>query len=145
MAGVVGIFVDSFAEKQLRKLSAMALRRRKRIAARVQLQRRRRRLRRKYFVGGYLTRVLADERVRRAALTEKDSEESPDEVAQQLLAPEKRLSLLLWFGAPVPIFAKFGLLLLLSTIFLRLGAITFGGGYVMIPLLEPKSFTIISG
>lgn len=138
MAGVVGIFVDSFAEKQLRKLSAMAIRRRKRIAARVQLQRRRRRLRRKYFVGGYLTRVLADERVRRAALSEKDSEESPDEVAEQLLAPEKRLSLLLWFGAPVPIFAKFGLLLLLSTIFLRLGAITFGGGYVMIPLLEAE-------
>jgi len=30
------------------------------------------------------------------------------------------------------------LLLLLSTIFLRLGAITFGGGYVMIPLLEAE-------
>jgi len=136
-AGVVGIFVDSFAEKQLRKLGDLAIRRRKRIRARVLLQRRRRRLRRKYFVGGYLTRALADERVRRAALA-NETDESQTPVDSAVLEAENRLPAFFWFGAPVPIIAKFGLLLLLSTIFLRLGAITFGGGYVMIPLLEAE-------
>jgi len=135
-AGLVGIFIDSFAEKQWRKLSGMAMRRRKRIAARVLLQRRRRRLSGKYFVGGYLTRVLADERVRRAESEDQQSDDDGTETEPVLLQPKSR-SLLL-FGAPVPVFAKLSLLLLLSTIFLRLGAITFGGGFVMIPLLEAE-------
>ncbi len=135
-AGLVGIFIDSFAEKQWRKLSGMAMRRRKRIAARVLLQRRRRRLSGKYFVGGYLTRVLADERVRRAEIEDQQSDDDGTETEPVLLQPKSR-SLLL-FGAPVPVFAKLSLLLLLSTIFLRLGAITFGGGFVMIPLLEAE-------
>src|SRR5947207_2748535 len=67
-AGLNGIFIDSFAEKQLRRLGQLqgVASRRKRIAARVTLQRRRRRMRETHFVGGYLTRAIAEERVRRA-------------------------------------------------------------------------------
>jgi chromate transporter len=38
----------------------------------------------------------------------------------------------------MPILAKVALLLTLSTIFLRIGSITFGGGFVMIPLIEAE-------
>ena len=72
-AGLVGIFIDSFAEKQLRRLGQLqgVTSRRKRIAARVTLERRRRRLRDTHFVGGYLTRAMAEERVRQAARPER--------------------------------------------------------------------------
>jgi chromate transporter len=144
-AGVVGVFIDSFAEKQLRKLAGwrgLVPRRRKRIAARITLQRRRRRFHEKYFVGGYLTRTMAEERVRQAALVDeararetraRETEEiSPD------IPPRKPVPAIVLLGAPVAILAKFGLLVLLSTMFLRVGAITFGGGFVMIPLIESE-------
>lgn len=38
----------------------------------------------------------------------------------------------------MPVLAKLGLLIALSTIFLRMGAVTFGGGFVMIPLIESE-------
>ena len=38
----------------------------------------------------------------------------------------------------MPILAKAGLLVVLATIFLRMGSITFGGGLVMIPLIEAE-------
>jgi len=66
----------------------------------VLLQRRRRRLRRKYFVGGYLTRALADERVRRAALA-NETDESQTPVDSAVLEAENRLPAFFWFGAPV--------------------------------------------
>src|SRR6195256_2064852 len=71
-AGLIGIFIDSYAEKQLQKLGQLkgVASRRKRIAARMTLERRRRRMRETHFVGGYLTRAMAEERVRQAALAE---------------------------------------------------------------------------
>lgn len=140
-AGVVGVFIDSFAEKQLRKLAGwrnLAGRRRKRIAARITLQRRRRRFHQKNFVGGYLTRSLAEERVRQAALTEASARETNSEDPETAadVSSKKTLLSLVFLGAPAAMLAKFGLLLLLSTMFLRVGAITFGGGFVMIPLIE---------
>jgi chromate transporter len=134
-AGLIGIFIDSFAEKQLRKLGQLqgVASRRKRISARLTLQRRRRRLRATHFVGGYLTRAMAEERVRRAALAKaraKEKDEKKDDGS--------KLRSAVLFGASMPIFAKVGLLLLLSTIFLRMGAVTFGGGFVMIPLIEAE-------
>jgi chromate transporter len=134
-AGLIGIFIDSFAEKQLRKLGQLQgiASRRKRISARLTLQRRRRRLRETRFVGGYLTRAMAEERVRRAALAEtraKEKDEKKDDGS--------KLRSAVLFGASMPIFAKVGLLLMLSTIFLRMGAVTFGGGFVMIPLIEAE-------
>src|SRR6185436_6035922 len=73
-AGLVGIFIDSFAEKQLRKLAQLqgVKSRRKRITARRTLQRRRRRMRETHFVGGYLTRALAEERLHRSTLKESE-------------------------------------------------------------------------
>jgi chromate transporter len=158
-AGLIGIFIDSFAEKQLRKLGQLrgVATRRKRMAARVTLQRRRRRHRATYFVGGYLTRAMAEERVRRAMeleAAEPNSEQSdpPDDVTQDQKterrqdqstdrrrpSAKKNLNAGIMFGAAMPIFTKVALLLTLSTIFLRIGSITFGGGFVMIPLIEAE-------
>jgi chromate transport protein ChrA len=69
-AGLVGIYMDSFAEKQLqrlRRIGTLAARRRARIRTRRAQRRRERRARFKThdFYGGYLTRALADERERR--------------------------------------------------------------------------------
>jgi chromate transporter len=149
-AGLAGIFIDSFAEKQLRKLGQLegVASRRKRIAARVTLQRRRRRLRKTHFVGGYLTRAMAEERVRQAAelaaveteVVESTSKDTPGDNQNEDTpkpATEKLRSAVL-FGVSMPILAKVALLLTLSTIFLRIGSITFGGGFVMIPLIEAE-------
>jgi chromate transporter len=38
----------------------------------------------------------------------------------------------------VPLFVKLGLLLTLASIFLRMGSVTFGGGLVMLPLIEAE-------
>ncbi len=145
-AGLAGIFIDSFAEKQLRKLGQLSgvKSRRKRIAARMTLQRRRRRLRGTQFVGGYLTRAMAEERVRQAALTppetvtatSDDAKNDHGEDAPE--SSEKILGSTVLLGLSMPVLAKIALLLTLSTIFLRIGTITFGGGFVMIPLIEAE-------
>ena len=153
-AGLIGIFIDSFAEKQLRKLGQLrgVASRRKRISARVTLQRRRRRIRATHFVGGYLTRAMAEERVRQAALSAQDKiaedenqtteVSSPDENPDPDQAPPspdgKKFRTLALFGVSMPILTKFALLLTLSTLFLRIGTVTFGGGFVMIPLIEAE-------
>jgi len=140
-AGLVGIFIDSFAEKQLRKLAQLqgVKSRRKRIAARMTLQRRRRNLRQTRFVGGYVTRAMAEERLRRSALmeaTKKNQKDKGKEESPQSADQSKYSAILL--GLSMPVFAKVALLLMLSTIFLRVGSITFGGGFVMIPLIEAE-------
>lgn len=142
-AGLVGIFIDSFAEKQLRKLGQLQgmASRRKRVAARVTLERRRRRMRETNFVGGYLTRAMAEERVRRAALMNEQEDGAGDDSTPEPDAPTttgKKLGSLVFLGVSMPILAKVALLLTLSTIFLRIGSITFGGGFVMIPLIEAE-------
>ncbi|HEV7473394.1 MAG TPA: chromate transporter [Pyrinomonadaceae bacterium] len=154
-AGLIGIFIDSFAEKQLRKLGQLqgVTSRRKRISARMTLQRRRRRFRATHFVGGYLTRAMAEERVRRAARANRAdapaeetnaienaaaTDESGAEPETTDQKPPGRRGYLVLFGASMPILAKVALLLTLSTIFLRIGSITFGGGFVMIPLIEAE-------
>jgi len=42
------------------------------------------------------------------------------------------------FALGMPLVAKLGLLLTLSAIFLRIGSVTFGGGLVMVPLIESE-------
>ncbi len=144
-AGLVGIFIDSFAEKQLRKLGQLrgVASRRKRIAARMTLQRRRRRIRDTRFVGGYLTRAMAEERVRQAALAAPDveageSSHTNDHTNDGSESSEKSPRSAILLGLSMPIFAKVALFLMLATIFLRMGSITFGGGFVMIPLIEAE-------
>jgi chromate transporter len=133
-AGLIGIFIDSFAEKQLRRLGQLegVSSRRKRIYARITLQRRKRRQRQTHFVGGYLTRAMAEERVRRAALAKSERKRPPQRPGSNTL---KSVAV---FAAGMPILMKIALLLTLSTIFLRIGTITFGGGFVMIPLIESE-------
>jgi chromate transporter len=145
-AGLIGIFIDSYAEKQLRRLGQLrgVASRRKRISARLTLQRRRRRIRATHFVGGYLTRAMAEERVRQAALLEQSETAEDLTAADENPDPDpagssgKTLRSLTVFGVAMPVLAKFALLLTLSTLFLRIGTVTFGGGFVMIPLIESE-------
>jgi chromate transporter len=128
-AGLIGIYIDSFAEKRWqrwRRIRRLAARRRARLLE----------LEAKNFVGGYLTRAMAEERVHRAAMEEEEKaeQENPSEKPSGG-APLRSVALLL---APMTVLAKAGLLATLSMIFLRIGAATFGGGLVMIPLIEAE-------
>jgi chromate transporter len=149
-AGVVGIFIDSFAEKRWKRWRAARTptsRRRERIATRMIARRRERRNaeRKQEFVGGYLMRAIAEERVRRATLIEEDesqggedSDDSDDGDNGSQPSSKKSLRSIGVLGVSMPVLAKLGLLFALSTIFLRMGAVTFGGGFVMIPLMEAE-------
>jgi chromate transporter len=144
-AGVVGIFIDSFAEKQIQKWRAarsVSSRRRGRIVARIISQRRERRARhREAFVGGYLTRALADERVRLASKTVEEEGHAEGDGGGDgggKSSSHGKLYSVGALGVAMPVLAKLGLLFAISVIFLRMGAITFGGGFVMIPLIESE-------
>lgn len=138
-AGLIGIYIDSFAERRWqrwRRIRRLAARRRARLAE----------LERRSFVGGYLTRALADERVRQEALengagetsgaSDESDENNKSEVSER--SSPKRLLSVGALAVGMPIFAKLGLLITLSMIFLRIGAVTFGGGFVMVPLIEAE-------
>jgi chromate transporter len=123
-AGLIGIYIDSFGEKRWhrwRRIGRLAMRRRQRLADIAQ----------KNFVGGYLTRAIADERVRRKAEEDDRHEEKPE------TGPTTFRSSAILIAA-MPIMAKLALLLALSSVFLRMGAVTFGGGFVMVPLIEAE-------
>jgi chromate transporter len=144
-AGVIGIFIDSFAEKQLQKWRSvrnLSSRRRGRIVSRMISQRRKRSVgQEQAFVGGYLMRALAEERVRQAANKRRESEShNPDADGDGSQPPPKALLRSLGvLGLAMPVIAKLGLLVTISAIFLRMGAVTFGGGFVMIPLIEAEA------
>jgi chromate transporter len=144
-AGMIGIFIDSFAEKQFEKWQrarTAAGRRRERIATRLISRRRERRAAssKQEFIGGYLTRALAEERVRQSAVVDREIEELDDSDGNgsEPTPPKIRLHSIGLLGASMPVLAKLGLLLALSTVFMRMGTITFGGGFVMIPLIESE-------
>ncbi|MFL6257963.1 MAG: chromate transporter [Pyrinomonadaceae bacterium] len=175
LAGLAGIYIDSFAERRwqrwrrIRRLSA------KRRAELAETESR-------AFVGGFLTRAIADEHVRqlgveagveeperihttsaparrakraekvkgrvrlwRRAKKVKDEAEGAEESSAEgsdtsegsgtVLRTVTALTLVL---AAMPVLAKLGLLLTIASIFLRIGAVTFGGGYVMVPLIESE-------
>ena len=144
-AGIVGIFIDSLAEKQIQKwreARSLSSRRRGRIAARIFAERRKRSAQRTHvFIGGYLTRALADERVRRSELVDEEGAvdgELVSPVGEQQGSSKKTLNAVGMLGVSMPVLAKLSLLFALSTVCLRTGAVTFGGGYVMIPLIESE-------
>lgn len=125
-AGLIGIYIDSFAERRWqrwRRIRRLAARRRELLAE----------LEAKNFVGGYLTRAMAEERVRRATHEDEEDAEKRDDAPSE--GTRLRSVALL---AAMPLLAKAGLLVTLSTIFLRIGSVTFGGGFVMIPLIEAE-------
>jgi chromate transporter len=100
-SGLIGIYMDSFAEKQLRRWRSLGaiVRRRRRARARLARQR--------------PTRL-------------KEREESTT------------LRSISVFAVAMPLLAKLSLLITLSAIFLRMGSVTFGGGLVMLPLIESE-------
>ena len=134
IAGLIGIGIESFAERQLPRLERIrgfANRRQKRIRARLTVRRPAKPHR---FFGGYLTEAMAEERLRKmseARVTQPDVDEA--ELAESK-SGDRSLSAFLF--PTIPGLAKLGLALSVSFIFLRIGAATFGGGLVMIPEIE---------
>ena len=121
-AGLIGIYIDSIAEKQwrrLRSLRTIVARRRTRIRTRLAKQRR---TQRQNVVRSYLSRRFNGHVLH----AEEDHEES---------TTFRSISM---FALGMPLVAKLGLLLTLWTIFLRIGSVTFGGGLVTAPLIESE-------
>jgi chromate transporter len=150
LSGLVGIGVEAFRERQLTRLERIrgfASRRQQRIRSRLA----ERRTKPHKFFGGYLTEAIAEERLRRmseAGIAQPDdlddydhdplddlaSDESASESDE--LGSTKKSSA--FFLLAIPGMAKLGLALSLAFIFLRIGAVTFGGGFVMIPEIEAE-------
>ncbi|MDQ3743940.1 MAG: chromate transporter [Acidobacteriota bacterium] len=197
VSGLAGIYIDSFAERRWqrwRRIRHIASLRRARLEE----------LEARAFVGGHLTRAVADEHVRQTvgetvATEERKAERRPQrmekvrervrqwrrarregeqgadgrrpgpelegrrpelegrrqkvegseqEPADELSGREStrggRAGTRLRSLAPVallaamPVMLKLGLLLTLASIFLRIGTVTFGGGFVMVPLIESE-------
>jgi chromate transport protein ChrA len=201
VSGLTGIYIDSFAERRWQRWRRI---RRRAALRRAELSEAESRA----FVGGYLTRAVADEHVRRMggefveAETEKagerdggnrparrvkraakvrervrvwsrakkeDGQSALDDVAgvagvdettveenaidsgavEESVIEEnvidgsekssgRRLRSVAVLAAAMPLLAKLGLLLTIASIFLRIGAVTFGGGFVMVPLIEAE-------
>jgi chromate transporter len=126
-SGLIGIYIDSFAEKRWqrwRRIRRLASRRRARLAE----------IEGKNFVGGYLTRALAEVRVQR--MTETEEPDIDNDTIEP--GPGTRMRSSALFLLAMPLIAKLGLLLALASIFLRMGSVTFGGGFVMVPLIEAE-------
>lgn len=135
ISGLIGIGIESFAEKQLPRLERIrgfANRRQRRIRTRLTVRRPRKPHR---FFGGYLTEAMAEERLRQmseARVTQPDNDEI--DLADDANSGKRTLGAFLF--PAIPGIAKLGLALSVSFIFLRIGAVTFGGGFVMIPEIE---------
>ena len=154
LSGLVGIGIEAFSEKQLSRLERIrgfAARRQQRIRNRLV----RRRTKPHRFVGGYLTEAIAEERLRRMSeagiaqpdelddyraddpLDEVESDDFEEIEPDESESPTKSSSRA-FFLMTIPGLAKLGLALSLAFIFLRIGAVTFGGGFVMIPEIEAE-------
>lgn len=135
-AGLIGIYMDSFGEKQMqrwRSLRTIVARRRARARARLVRQRR---TRGPDFFRRYLSRRF-DEPLIRTVDIESAEERSANEADEEREESATFRSLSM-FALAMPLLAKLGLLLTLSAIFLRMGSVTFGGGLVMLPLIESE-------
>ena len=138
ISGLIGIGIESFTERKhprLERIRGFATRRQQRIRSRLAVRRPTKPHR---FFGGYLTEAMAEERLSQmseALVTQtRNSENDDDDQLEETPMPGK---LLRSFLLPaIPMIAKLGLALSVSFIFLRIGAVTFGGGFVMIPEIE---------
>lgn len=120
-AGLIGIYIDSFGEKQwqrLRSFRTIVGRRRTRIRTRLAKQRR---TRGKNVFRNYLSR-----------------EKPPANETEEPYEETTTLHSIGFLALGMPIFLKLSLLLTLAAIFLRMGSVTFGGGLVMLPLIESE-------
>lgn len=135
ISGLIGIGIESFAERRLPRLERIrgfANRRQERIRARLTRPGPRKPHR---FFGGYLTEAMAEERLLQmseARVMQPDDDEV--DLADEATPGDRSLRAFLL--PAIPGIAKLGLALSVSFIFLRIGAVTFGGGFVMIPEIE---------
>jgi len=137
LSGLTGIGIESFREKQLPRLDRIrgfALRRQERIRSRLAIRRERPHA----FVGGYLTQALAEGRLRRLNESVAEPESKSDDESPEKLKADKPFISRGLFLLTMPGIAKLGVALSLAFIFLRIGAVTFGGGLVMIPQIEAE-------
>jgi len=135
-AGLIGIYIDSFAQKQLgrlRQLRTFVARRRARIRTRLVQQRR---TRRQNVLRGYLSRRLAE-----SPPAQNQEETSAQPEVDEEHEESTTLRSIGVLALSMPLFAKLGLLVTLAAIFLRIGSVTFGGGLVMVPLMESEVVT----
>jgi len=107
-AGLIGIYIESIAERQLLRLRNF-----------------------RKFVARRRTRIRT-----RLAKQRRTARETPQE--EEELEESTTLRSISVLALGMPLIAKLGLLLTLSTIFLRIGSVTFGGGLVMVPLIESE-------
>jgi chromate transporter len=135
ISGLIGIGIESFVEPRLPRLErirSFASRRQQRIRDRLVRGRRKKPHR---FYGGLLTEAMAEQRLRE--MSDQRVAPAPEDIEKELTGglrkPRRRKAFLL---PALPVIAKMGLALSVSFIFLRIGAVTFGGGYVMIPEIE---------
>ena len=138
VAGLIGIGIESFTERahpRLDRIRSFASRRQQRIRDRISRRKPRKPHR---FFGGYLTEAMAEERLRQMseALVMQTEEIDIDEANETKIEPDGHRSLRSFLLPAIPFLAKFGLALSVSFIFLRIGAVTFGGGFVMIPEIQ---------
>jgi chromate transporter len=134
-AGLIGIYMDSFAEKQLlrlRNLRTIVSRRRARVRGRLARQRRAQGT--EQLFGNYWWRRFHGEELVEAA-TVQESDTAREEERENTTVKLRSVGL---FAVAMPLIAKLGLLVTLSSIFVRVGSVTFGGGLVMLPLIEAE-------
>ena len=114
-SGLIGIYIDAFGERQLSRWRALST-----IVAR----------RRTYI----RTRLVRQRRTRFDASPPQETDEEP-EAEREVSTTFRSIGV---FALAMPLIAKLGLLITLSAIFLRIGSVTFGGGLVMVPLIESE-------
>ena len=139
LSGLVGIGIESFRERKftrLERIRGFAARRQQRIRTRLGFGK----PKPHRFFGGYLTEAMAEERLRRMSemrVAQPDESEyaADDSLETEEGGPNSSRAI---FLIALPLVAKVGLALSLAFIFLRIGAVTFGGGFVMIPQIEAE-------
>lgn len=143
-AGLVGIYLETFGRKQwqrLRRLGSRAKSRSEKIRARVE-QRRRPRRRRVPASEPLPQSILPSAEIKVEAGSEIGAERSgltAREPTGTVLSEPRKLRSVAVLGLAMPLLMKLGLLVALSVVFLRIGAVTFGGGFVMIPSIEAEA------
>jgi chromate transporter len=144
-AGVIGIFIDSFAEKPLlvwQRVRTASARRRRRIVSRLTSRRRDRRTdtARQTYGRNYFLRAHVVERLLKVVKGDHSSQDNDtaSNGTAKSSTKDKILSMVP-LGLALPVMVKLGLLLTISAVFLRIGSISFGGGFVMIPLIESEA------
>ena len=118
VAGLVGIFVDAFADRRRQQLRRIHRHAQRRCMRRAELEQR-------GLEGGFPrpVGVESEETLRPEAAT-------PDSGGSATLRAAAVVA------AVIPLAVQLATLAALATIFLRVGAVTFGGGFVMIPVIQ---------